>query len=115
MSAVSTANIITLRGSVDIVSEFFDYSVNSILYQRGIYPPESYKRVSKYGLTMHMTQDEGLLAYMKNVKSQLESWLLEGRVQQVSNSNSNANANANANMHRHVLKVQQYCIAVNPR
>jgi mitotic spindle assembly checkpoint protein MAD2 len=83
MSAVSTANVITLRGSVDIVSEFFDYSVNSILYQRGLYPPESYKRVSKYGLTMHMTQDEGLLAYMRSVRKQLDAWLLEGHVQQV--------------------------------
>ena len=83
MSAVSTANIITLRGSVDIVSEFFEYSVNSILYQRGLYPPESYKRVSKYGLTMHMTQDEGLQAYMRSVRKQLDAWLMEGHVQQV--------------------------------
>ena len=26
---------ITLKGSTDIVSEFFGYSINSILYQRG--------------------------------------------------------------------------------
>ena len=28
---------ITLKGSVDIVSEFFFYAINSILYQRGKY------------------------------------------------------------------------------
>jgi hypothetical protein len=26
------------------------YAVNSILYQRGIYPPESFERKQKYGL-----------------------------------------------------------------
>ena len=38
------------QGSTEIVTEFFGYSINSILYQRGIYPPESFSRVSKYGL-----------------------------------------------------------------
>lgn len=32
----------------------------SILYQRGIYPPEEFKRVAKYGLSMMVTSDEGL-------------------------------------------------------
>ena len=37
-TAQSTKNNITLRGSPAIVTEFFGYAVNSILYQRGIYP-----------------------------------------------------------------------------
>ena len=94
--AASTASksAITLKGSVEIVSEFFGaawpspparlrapsaapgrsgragdavlaslagYSINSILYQRGIYPPETFKRMNKYGLTMMMTADDGLV------------------------------------------------------
>lgn len=74
---------ITLRGSTDIVVEFFDYCVNSILYQRAIYPPESFKRVSKYGLAMMMANEEGLMSYIQNITRQLESWLLNGAVQKL--------------------------------
>ena len=38
-------NAVTLKGSAAIISEFFNYGVNSILYQRGIYPPESFTRL----------------------------------------------------------------------
>jgi mitotic spindle assembly checkpoint protein MAD2 len=44
----ATKNTITLKGSTEIVTEFFGYSINSILYQRGIYPPESFSRVNKW-------------------------------------------------------------------
>ena len=66
------SNVITLRGSTDIVTEFFDYSINSILYQRGIYPPESFKRVSKYGLAMMQSTDETLRTYLNNILKQLD-------------------------------------------
>ena len=71
-SAVESANTINLKGSTDIVAEFFNYSVNNILYQRGIYPPEGFKRVSQYGLSVMVSTDEALTAYMKNILKQLE-------------------------------------------
>jgi hypothetical protein len=43
-TSVANSQAITLRGSVDIVSEFFGYAINSILYQRGVYPPEKFER-----------------------------------------------------------------------
>ena len=70
--SVSTSNIITLKGSTDIVTEFFEYSVNSILYQRAIYPPESFRKVPKYGLAMMLTTDEALAAYISNIMIQLQ-------------------------------------------
>jgi mitotic spindle assembly checkpoint protein MAD2 len=82
-TAQATSNVITLRGSTDIVVEFFEYSVNSILYQRGIYPPEMFKRVSKYGLAMMISNDEGLSVYISNIMKQLDSWLLNGSVQKL--------------------------------
>ena len=36
-STTDTQTEITLKGSVDIVSEFFFTAINSILYQRGKY------------------------------------------------------------------------------
>jgi mitotic spindle assembly checkpoint protein MAD2 len=71
-SAQAVSNVLTLRGSTDIVTEFFDFAVNAILYQRGIYPPETFKKVPKYGLSMMVTTDEGLFAYMANICRQLD-------------------------------------------
>jgi len=75
--------VITLKGSVEIVSEFFFTAINSILYQRGIYQPETFKRESKYGLTVLTTTDQGLLSYLGSVMSQMESWLTDGDVQRL--------------------------------
>ncbi len=82
-SSAATESVINLKGSVAIVSEFFHYAINSILYQRGIYEPETFKRESKYGLTVLTTTDEGLLSYLSNVMGQMESWLTEGQVQRL--------------------------------
>ncbi|GFH52240.1 hypothetical protein CTEN210_08716 [Chaetoceros tenuissimus] len=81
--STDTKTIITLQGSVKIVSEFFFTAINSILYQRGIYEPETFKRETKYGLTVLTTTDEGLLTYLDNVMGQMESWLLDGDVQRL--------------------------------
>lgn len=82
-STTDTQTEITLKGSVDIVSEFFFTAINSILYQRGIYQPETFKRESKYGLTVLTTTDDGLLKYMSQVMAQVDSWLLSGDVQRL--------------------------------
>ncbi|XP_072446078.1 mitotic spindle assembly checkpoint protein MAD2A isoform X2 [Chiloscyllium punctatum] len=60
-----------------------DYGINSILYQRGIYPPESFTRVQKYGLTMLVTTDPILNNYLKNVVGQLKDWLCNHFVQRL--------------------------------
>lgn len=76
MSNSSQAIAVSLKGSTDIVTEFFNFSVNTILYQRGIYPPESFKKIPKYGLSMMVTIDEGLSTYMANILRQLDGELL---------------------------------------
>jgi mitotic spindle assembly checkpoint protein MAD2 len=82
-SKTETSNVISLKGSVDIITEFFRYSINNILYQRGIYPPESFKSVKQYGLSMMFSTDEQLNNYLTNVIKQVESWLMEGSVQKL--------------------------------
>lgn len=49
----------------------------------GIYQPETFKRESKYGLTVLTTTDDGLLKYMSQVMAQVDSWLLSGDVQRL--------------------------------
>jgi len=75
-TAQATRNNITLRGSTEIVTEFFGFAVNSILYQRGIYPPDLFKPVNKYGLTMLVTSDDGLRRYLSQVLSQISGLLI---------------------------------------
>lgn len=70
-SATATRSEITIKGSVEIVTEFFGYAVNSILYQRGVYPPESFTAVAKYGLSLLVTSDEGLKTYLAQVLRQV--------------------------------------------
>lgn len=82
-TATESKTVITLKGSVAIVSEFFHTAINSILYQRGIYQPETFKREVKYGLTVLTSTDTGLLKYMDEVMGQMESWLLDGNVQRL--------------------------------
>jgi mitotic spindle assembly checkpoint protein MAD2 len=49
----------------------------------GIYMPETFKRESKYGLTVLTTNDEGLLRYLRNVQTQVTDWLLSGDIQRL--------------------------------
>ncbi|XP_076815613.1 mitotic spindle assembly checkpoint protein MAD2A-like isoform X2 [Clavelina lepadiformis] len=84
MTSTKQLNKITLKGSAAIVSEFFFYGINNILYQRGVYPPEMFKQEKKYGLTILVTTDEGLLTYLKdNILPQLTEWLEKGAVRRL--------------------------------
>eukprot|EP00039_Didymoeca_costata_P020451 m.341308 g.341308 ORF g.341308 m.341308 type:complete len:203 (-) comp19992_c0_seq1:166-774(-) len=83
MSTANHSNAITLRGSAKIVTEFFAYGVNSILYQRGIYPCDQFERKQKYGLTLLVTSDPDLKNYINRVLGQLNDWLNTKIVQKV--------------------------------
>jgi len=63
--------------------EFFGYSINSILYQRGIYPPEDFERAQKYGLSMLVAKDAGIKKYLTSILTQLSEWLQSGDVQKL--------------------------------
>jgi mitotic spindle assembly checkpoint protein MAD2 len=73
---------ITLKGSTDLVTEFFKYAVNTyanrslfsllqtkmlrtrILFQREVYPSDDFHMVKKYGQTVLVTQDLALENYL---------------------------------------------------
>ncbi|CAH2300668.1 mitotic spindle assembly checkpoint MAD2A, partial [Pelobates cultripes] len=74
---------ITLKGSAEIVSEFFFCGINSILYQRGIYPAETFTRLQKYGLTLLVSTDPDLKDYLNKVVEQLKEWLYKCQVQKL--------------------------------
>ncbi|XP_067138420.1 mitotic spindle assembly checkpoint protein MAD2A [Centruroides vittatus] len=84
MAATVNETTITLKGSADIVAEFFNYGINSILYQRGIYPPETFTQSQKYGLTILMTDDKDLKEFLSNILKQVHDWLLSKELYRVS-------------------------------
>lgn len=50
---------------------------------KGIYQPETFKRESKYGLTVLTSTDPGLTTYLASIMGQMETWLLKGNVQRL--------------------------------
>ena len=94
VTQTTTQNAITLKGSSQIISEYLskylffnvslsnyfqmnfifppDYGINSILFQRGIYPPESFVNTQQYGLTILMSRDNKIEEFLKNVLSQTQ-------------------------------------------
>ncbi|KAJ9298620.1 hypothetical protein DTO271G3_3587 [Paecilomyces variotii] len=76
----SKVHKLSLKGSSKLVSEFFEYSINSILFQRGVYPAEDFTTVKKYGLNMLVTADDQVKAYIKKIMSQLNKWMIGGKI-----------------------------------
>lgn len=50
--------------------------LRSILYQRGVYPPESFDAKKQYGLNLFLTNDDGLGKYLGTVLSQAKGKLV---------------------------------------
>lgn len=58
----------------------FQYSIHTILYQRGVYPAEDFTVVKKYGLNMLVSSDDQVRAYIKKIMSQLDRWMKDGKI-----------------------------------
>ncbi|KAK8022301.1 mitotic spindle checkpoint component mad2 [Apiospora rasikravindrae] len=71
---------LSLKGSSKLVAEFFHYSINTILFQRGVYPAEDFIQVKKYGLNMLVSADDQVKAYIKKIMSQLDRWMQHGKI-----------------------------------
>jgi len=58
----------------------FQYSIHTILFQRGVYPAEDFSAVKKYGLNMLVSSDDQVRAYIKKIMSQLDKWMVGGKI-----------------------------------
>ena len=56
---------------------------HSILYQRGVYPPESFQQKKQYGLSLTVTSDDKLASYLATVLEHLERWLGAGALRRL--------------------------------
>ncbi|KAJ2706005.1 Mitotic spindle checkpoint component mad2 [Coemansia sp. IMI 203386] len=75
-----TKGKITLKGSARIVTEFFMYGINSILFQRGIYPVEDFEVKKKYGLDIWVSNNISVTKYLKKIMESVEEWLSMGKI-----------------------------------
>ncbi|KDN44518.1 DNA-binding protein [Tilletiaria anomala UBC 951] len=82
-TAAPTRSHLSLKGSTAIVHEFFSYSLQSILYQRELYPPEDFKAVKKYGLQILVATDEELQEYLEKSMAQIKQWLEQGSIERL--------------------------------
>ncbi|KAK3682940.1 mitotic spindle checkpoint component mad2 [Podospora appendiculata] len=76
----SKVHKLSLKGSAKLVAEFFQYSIHTILFQRGVYPAEDFSAVKKYGLNMLVSSDDQVRAYIKKIMSQLDRWMVGGKI-----------------------------------
>ncbi|KAG8999966.1 Mitotic spindle checkpoint component mad2 [Tulasnella sp. JGI-2019a] len=77
------AKAITLKGSTEIVTDFFKFATNAILYHRNVYPTDDFQMVKKYGQVVLVTQDLGLERYIDTVLTQVKEWLASGSITQL--------------------------------
>ncbi|XP_016769904.2 mitotic spindle assembly checkpoint protein MAD2A isoform X2 [Apis mellifera] len=82
---------ITLKGSAELVKEYLLYGVNSILYQRGIYPPETFEHAEHFGLFVLMSTDEKIKGFLNTVLGQIQEWLVQRKVQKITLVITNVN------------------------
>ncbi|KFA56311.1 hypothetical protein S40293_08286 [Stachybotrys chartarum IBT 40293] len=92
----SKVHKLSLKGSAKLVAEFFQYSIHTILFQRGVYPAEDFTAVKKYGLNMlgmygrrngweykltaAVSADDQVKAYIKKIMGQLDRWMVGGKI-----------------------------------
>ncbi|KAL1457695.1 hypothetical protein WDU94_007893, partial [Cyamophila willieti] len=86
-----TENAIILKGSAKLVTDYLHFGVNSILFQRGIYPPETFKHEEHFGLTIYVSTDKDILNNINTVLGQIKDWLLQEKVQKLSMIIANRN------------------------
>ncbi|XP_050342950.1 mitotic spindle assembly checkpoint protein MAD2A [Nymphalis io] len=84
MSQQQTKNCITLRGSAQILCEYLNFAINSVLFQRGLYPPETFKAAQQYGITLLLSEDPQIKNFLTNLLTQSEEWILNKKVSKLS-------------------------------
>ncbi|KAG7199024.1 hypothetical protein KM043_017935 [Ampulex compressa] len=77
------AKCITLKGSAELVKQYLLYGINSILYQRGIYPPETFETAEHFGLFFLMSTDEQIKSFLDTVLGQIQEWLTQRKVHKI--------------------------------
>ncbi|ENN77311.1 mitotic spindle assembly checkpoint protein MAD2A [Dendroctonus ponderosae] len=82
-AAVKNKSAINVKGSANIVCDYLNYGINSILFQRGLYPPENFSTTENYGLSILMSTDNKIKEFLSTTLGQLKEWLVKRMVNKV--------------------------------
>ncbi|CAK5092421.1 unnamed protein product [Meloidogyne enterolobii] len=83
MTELATKSEITLKGSAQMIQQFFHYGIHSILYQRGIYPSDSFTREKKYGMTLLVNNDSKVQDFLKPLLEHVEMLLAKKKLKKL--------------------------------
>jgi mitotic spindle assembly checkpoint protein MAD2 len=72
-----TKGSITLQGSAAMIREFFHYGIHNILFQRGIYSPDSFVKEKRFGMTLLVSADLRVQKFLEPFLTALEKHLAE--------------------------------------
>ena len=72
-----------IAGRAALVLEALEHSIQSVLYQREVYPAHKFKKVPAYSLAVFKATDDSLGSYLQTVLEQIREWLELGAVQMV--------------------------------
>lgn len=75
-----TRSKLALKGSSKIISDFFEFCVHTILYQRGIYPSDEFKHVRKYNLPMIVSLDPEVTDYLNQLIKPIHKWIYQDKI-----------------------------------
>ncbi|KAJ8736884.1 hypothetical protein PYW07_000155 [Mythimna separata] len=80
MSEEDTTNYITLRSSAQIVCEYLNYAINTVLFGRVLFPPGSFKVNNQYGITLFTLEDTHIKGFLERLLTQTEEWIVQKKV-----------------------------------
>lgn len=72
---MADASKLALKGSSKVVCDYFEFAINNILFQRGIYPSEDFQTVRKYDLPLLIAIDEDIKSYIDKFLTQIKKWV----------------------------------------
>ncbi|KAG8264607.1 MAD2 mitotic arrest deficient-like 2 [Homalodisca vitripennis] len=70
--------------SVEILLEFFEVCIHSILYIRKVYPPSIFTLKKKYNVPVHISLYPDLNLYISSVLKSVKTFLMTNKLQQLS-------------------------------
>lgn len=71
---------LALKGSCKTVTDYFEFAIHSILFQRGIYPAEDFMTVRKYALPLLWLANEEVVSYVGAIMTQIRRWIYAKRI-----------------------------------
>ena len=72
-----------LNAPAELVCDFFYFALTTILFLRGVYPHNEFKRVRRWGIPLFDSVNSDVVAYLRNATSQLKKWITHRSLQQL--------------------------------